>query len=99
MFFAVIGVVLLGILWGLIVSRGFRIFAVLLAAVGLFWGMAESDKAARTAALRIYEKLLLVEPGNGEANYQAAVLLMWEQNYQRSLEHLARTRRSPQAKG
>jgi hypothetical protein len=50
MFFAVIGVVLLGILWGLIVSRGFRIFAVLLAAVGLFWGMAESDKAARRDA-------------------------------------------------
>lgn len=31
MFFAVIGVVLLGILWGFIVSRGFRIFAVLFA--------------------------------------------------------------------
>jgi tetratricopeptide (TPR) repeat protein len=51
---------------------------------------AESDQAARTSALRVYEKLLMVEPGNGEANYQAAMLLMWEQNYQRSLEHLAR---------
>ena len=30
------------------------------------------------------------EPGNAEANYQAAMLLMWDQNYQRSLEHLAR---------
>jgi hypothetical protein len=47
MFFVVIGVVFLGILWGLIVSRGFRIFAVILAAVGLFWGMTESDKAAK----------------------------------------------------
>jgi tetratricopeptide (TPR) repeat protein len=56
----------------------------------IYMQKAESDKAARTAALRVYEKLLLVEPGNGEANYQAAMLLMWEQNYQRSLEHLAR---------
>jgi tetratricopeptide (TPR) repeat protein len=56
----------------------------------IYMQKAESDKAARTSALRVYEKLLLVEPGNGEANYQAAMLLMWEQNYQRSLEHLAR---------
>ena len=50
MFFLVIGVVFLGILWGLIVSRGFRIFAVLLVALGVFWSMAESDKAAKRDA-------------------------------------------------
>ncbi len=56
----------------------------------IYMPRAESDKTARTAALRVYEKLLLVEPGNAEGNYQAAMLLMWDQNYQRSLEHLAR---------
>jgi tetratricopeptide (TPR) repeat protein len=56
----------------------------------IYMPKAESDKAARTSALRVYEKLLLVEPGNGEANYQTALLLMWDQNYQRSLEHLER---------
>jgi tetratricopeptide (TPR) repeat protein len=38
----------------------------------------------------VYERLLLKEPANSEANYQAAMLFMWEQNYQRSLEHLER---------
>jgi tetratricopeptide (TPR) repeat protein len=56
----------------------------------IYMQKAESDKTARTAAVRIYEKLLVAEPGNGEANYQAALLLMWEQNYQRSLDHLER---------
>ena len=63
----------------------------------IYMQKAESDKTARTAALRVYEKLLLVEPGNAEANYQAAMLLMWDQNYQRSLEHLARL--SPDDRG
>ncbi len=56
----------------------------------IYMQRAESDKTAQTAALRVYEKLLLVEPGNAEANYQAALLLMWDHNYQRSLEYLAR---------
>jgi tetratricopeptide (TPR) repeat protein len=51
---------------------------------------AERDKAGRASALRVYEKLLLREPGNAEANYQAAMLLMWDENYARSLEHLER---------
>lgn len=51
---------------------------------------AQNDKTARTAALGVYEKLLRKEPANPEANYQAAMLLMWDQNYQRSLEHLMR---------
>jgi tetratricopeptide (TPR) repeat protein len=63
----------------------------------IYMQKAESDKTARTAALRVYEKLLLAEPGNGEANYEAAMLLMWDQNYQRSLEHLARL--SPDDRG
>ena len=56
----------------------------------IYMQKAESDKTARASALRVYEKLLHAEPGNAEANYQAAMLLMWDQNYQRSLEHLAR---------
>jgi tetratricopeptide (TPR) repeat protein len=55
---------------------------------------AESDKTARASALRLYDKLLLMEPANPEANYQAATLLMWDHNYQRSLDHL--TRLSPE---
>ncbi|WP_263384686.1 tetratricopeptide repeat protein [Granulicella arctica] len=51
---------------------------------------AESDKAARVSALRIYDKLLRREPGNPEANYQAAMLLMWDHSFQLSMEHLER---------
>jgi tetratricopeptide (TPR) repeat protein len=55
---------------------------------------AASDKTARASALRSYTTLLLKEPDNAEANYQAAMLLMWDQSYERSLEHL--TRLSPE---
>ena len=51
---------------------------------------AASDKTARASALRAYTKLLLKEPNNAEANYQAAMLLMWDQSYERSVEHLKR---------
>ena len=51
---------------------------------------AERDKTARASALRVYDKLLRTEPNNAEANYQAAMLLMWDHNYDRSLQHLAR---------
>jgi tetratricopeptide (TPR) repeat protein len=49
---------------------------------------AATDPAARSEALRLTEKVLAAEPANDEANYQAATILAWEQNYQRSLEHL-----------
>ena len=51
---------------------------------------AASDKAARASALRAYDKLLRLQPDNAEANYQAAMLLMWDHNYERSLGHLER---------
>jgi tetratricopeptide (TPR) repeat protein len=49
---------------------------------------AATDPAARSEALRLTEKVLAAEPANDEANYQVATILAWEQNYQRSLEHL-----------
>lgn len=51
---------------------------------------AADDASGRTEALRIYERVLQIEPGNSEANYQSATLLMWSRNYQRSLDRLAR---------
>ncbi len=56
----------------------------------IYMQTAESDKTARTSALRVYDKLLRMEPNNPEANYQVAMLLMWEQSYERSVEHLRR---------
>ena len=56
----------------------------------IYMQTAESDKTARASALRAYDRLLRMEPNNAEANYQAAMLLMWDHNYERSLQHLAR---------
>jgi tetratricopeptide (TPR) repeat protein len=56
----------------------------------IYMQTAESDKAARASALRAYDRLLRMEPNNAEANYQAAMLLMWDHNYERSLQHLTR---------
>ena len=41
-------------------------------------------------ALRLYEKVVTIEPKNAEANYQAAILLMRGGRFQASLEHLSR---------
>jgi len=49
---------------------------------------AATDRAARSEALRLIERVLAAEPANEEANYQIATILAWEQNYQRSLDHL-----------
>jgi tetratricopeptide (TPR) repeat protein len=56
----------------------------------IYMQTAESDKTARASALRAYDRLLRMEPNNAEANYQAAMLLMWDHNYERSLQHLTR---------
>jgi tetratricopeptide (TPR) repeat protein len=56
----------------------------------IYMQSAQTDKTARASALRVYEKLLLKEPANAETNYQVAMLLMWDQDYQRSLQHLER---------
>jgi tetratricopeptide (TPR) repeat protein len=56
----------------------------------IYMQTAASDKTASASALHTYTKLLLEEPNNAEANYQVAMLLMWDQSYERSLEHLRR---------
>jgi tetratricopeptide (TPR) repeat protein len=56
----------------------------------IYMQTAASDKTASASALHTYTKLLLEEPNNAEANYQVAMLLMWDQSYERSLEHLMR---------
>lgn len=48
------------------------------------------DGAARDKAIDAYAHLLRVDPGNLEANYQAAFLLMQKGLYQDSLQHLSR---------
>ena len=49
---------------------------------------ATNNKQVQAKALLVYERALTIAPANAEANYQAAVLLMLAQNYQRSLDHL-----------
>ena len=51
---------------------------------------AEREKTARASALAVYTKLLRREPDNAEAHYQAAMLLLWDHAYERSLQHLQR---------
>jgi tetratricopeptide (TPR) repeat protein len=55
----------------------------------IYMQTAESDKTARASAMRTYDRLLRREPNHAEANYQAAMLLMWDHDYERSLQHLA----------
>jgi tetratricopeptide (TPR) repeat protein len=56
----------------------------------IYMQTAESDNTARASALRTYDRLLRREPNHAEANYQAAMLLMWDHDYERSLQHLAK---------
>ncbi len=56
----------------------------------IYMQTAERDSTARASALRVYNRLLLKEPNNAEAHYQAAMLLMWDRRYEHSLEHLNR---------
>jgi len=51
---------------------------------------AANNKEVQAKALHVYERALAIAPTNAEANYQAAVLLMHAQSYQRSLEHIER---------
>lgn len=51
---------------------------------------AGSDAAQRRQALSLYRKVLRMDPANGEANFQAATLLMWDGQYAASLAHLDR---------
>lgn len=52
---------------------------------------AGSHASSRAEALRIYQKVLSMDPANAEASFQAATLLMWDGEYAPSLAHLARS--------
>lgn len=52
---------------------------------------AGNDAARQAEALRLYQKVLSLDPTNAEANFQSATLLMWDGKYALSLVHLART--------
>ena len=54
----------------------------------IYMQTAASNPEERAKALRLYERVLKTEPANAEANYEAATLSMWSQNYQRSFEYL-----------
>jgi tetratricopeptide (TPR) repeat protein len=54
----------------------------------IYMQTAASNPEDRAKALRLYEKVLRTEPANPEANYEAATLSMWSQNYQRSFVYL-----------
>ena len=60
-----------------------------------------ADPRARQKAVDVYRSVLAYDPGNTEANYQIAVLLLQQNRYQDSLDHLARLsddiRANPQA--
>lgn len=51
---------------------------------------AETHAADRDDAARLYDKVLLTEPGNAEANFNDALLLSWSHRYEASLERLAK---------
>lgn len=59
------------------------------------------DSQAGQKALKIYERVIQYEPGNSEANYQSALLLLQQGRYQDSLSRLsqlpAHARNSAQA--
>jgi tetratricopeptide (TPR) repeat protein len=52
---------------------------------------AGNNAAQRSEALRLYQKVLRIDPSSAEANFQAATLLMWDGKYAPSLAHLAKT--------
>jgi hypothetical protein len=47
MHFAIIGLILLGIVWAMIVSRGFRVFAGLIVAASVIWIMVARDEGEK----------------------------------------------------
>lgn len=51
---------------------------------------AETNAADRDDAARLYDKALVMEPGNAEANFNEALLLSWSHRYQASLDRLAK---------
>lgn len=56
----------------------------------LYQENAASDPLASRKALSLYDRVLQYEPGNEEANYQSASLLLREKQYEKSLTRLLR---------
>lgn len=56
----------------------------------LYLDNSKADQQAKHKALAVYDELLRFDVHDIEANYQAAVILMQEGEYQRSLDHLWR---------
>ena len=56
----------------------------------LYEEASKTDPHAQGKALNVYERLLDFDPGNVEANFQAAVLFFQKGSFQSSLEHLLR---------
>jgi tetratricopeptide (TPR) repeat protein len=64
----------------------------------LYQQNAGSDHDALENALRVYGKLLKIDPASAEANYQSAVLLEYRKAFRLSLDHLARLPAADQEK-
>lgn len=58
---------------------------------------AVTDQSARRQAMQLILKVLEIEPGNEEANYQLANIRFWNKSYQLSLGNLKKL--SPQSRG
>ncbi len=56
----------------------------------LYQEASKADPLTRSKALDAYASLLRLDPGNAQANYQAAVLLLEKGAFQSSLDHLLR---------
>jgi tetratricopeptide (TPR) repeat protein len=62
----------------------------------LYQEYVAADPQARRKALNVYRKVLRYEPGNAEAHYQSAVLLLQQGEYRDSLDHLSHLPREMQ---
>lgn len=56
----------------------------------LYVERSPSDPSAKAKALAAYRRALQIQPANAEANYQSAVLLVAEGEFEAALKHLAR---------
>jgi tetratricopeptide (TPR) repeat protein len=81
------------------VKRAPRLTAAHLNLGRLYQEHVATDPQARRKALDVYLRVLAYESANAEAHYQAAVLLLEQGEYQRSLEHFMRLPSETQASG
>jgi tetratricopeptide (TPR) repeat protein len=72
------------------IERQPRFTAAYLNLARLYQESFSRDSQANTEAVAVYDVVLSYEPGNPEANYQSALLLMEAGKYQASLTHVSR---------